>query len=63
MLKTKNCKLCGASFIPDLYNQTQYCNDCLKRQDKHFFVEDDIIQRKFHNIKSKGGKTNGKLKK
>ena len=33
-LKTKICRLCGASFVPNYKNQ-QYCNECYKIHTRH----------------------------
>jgi len=62
--KTKICTKCNASFVPEKYNSTEYCNNCLKRSLKqvkikkpHFFVEDEIMVRKFYKNETKNTRT------
>jgi len=43
-LKTKICRLCKASFVPDIYCFGDYCEKCSKI---HFKT------KKIHNIKKK----------
>lgn len=43
MLKTENCRLCGATFVPFSEKQ-KYCNKCMINFES---VEDKIIKKKF----------------
>jgi hypothetical protein len=51
ILKTKICRNCLCSFVPDIYCSGDYCKECSKIQFKS--VEDEIIQRKFNNTNKK----------
>ena len=55
-MKSKNCRLCGASYVPSENNKTEYCDDCLT-----IHIRGEKKKDKFHTkLNREGGNKNDK---